>query len=266
MAMTSCFRLSLAALALQLAGPSGLAAADLAELRTRGSLRVLVDAEEEPTFFSQLPSGPPGFERELVESFAKDQNLRVEVVTITPWETIIPSLVAGRGDLITGLIDLPERRKLVDFTKEILPIRHVVVTRSAAIQNVKVLRAAKLGVIRGSSWANAALAEGVPAANLLYADTTAALLAALKKGQIVGIVMSAIDYEVVRAADPSLQAGMFVGPATSLCWGVRKEDVALRLALDLHMESLKRSGTWTWLVRKYFRDEFLALLARMRSR
>jgi ABC-type amino acid transport substrate-binding protein len=133
------------------------------------------------------------------------------------------------------------------------------------IESAEALRAARLGIIRGTSWATAALSAGVSVDNLVYLDSTPALVAALKKGQIASIVMSAMDFEALRANEPGLHAGMFVGPKTSLCWGVRKEDELLRAALDDHLDAAKRSGAWTQLVRRYFHSDVLALLARMRQ-
>ena len=55
--------------------------AELDELKSRGVLRVIVAADEAPETFALRPGEDPGFERELVEGFARLQGLRVEAVT-----------------------------------------------------------------------------------------------------------------------------------------------------------------------------------------
>jgi ABC-type amino acid transport substrate-binding protein len=127
----------------------GVAATDLPDLRARGTLRVLVAADEAPLFFSMGAVGEPGFERELVE-------------------TIIPDLVSGKGDVISGIIDNEERRKQIDFTVEVLPARQVAVTckPAAPVATLEQLRRERVGTIRGTTWVTAAGEAGIPESSL----------------------------------------------------------------------------------------------------
>jgi ABC-type amino acid transport substrate-binding protein len=147
--------LSIAVLALA----TPLAAADLPELRSRGTLRVLVSADEEPLFFNLGGSGEPGFERELLQGFASLQGLKVEPVPVSRFETIVSDLVGGKGDVITGIIDNEGRRKQIDFTSEVLPARHVAVTCKPAPVLEAVERTRRFARRWTSTWATPA---GVP--------------------------------------------------------------------------------------------------------
>ena len=89
---------------------------DLADLRSRGSLRVLVGADEDPIWFSQRGGPSPGFEREVLEGFARVQRLRFEVVPVPRWEEAIPMLLRQEGDVLGGISVTPERRQKVDFS------------------------------------------------------------------------------------------------------------------------------------------------------
>ena len=51
-------------------------AADLAEVLARGVLKVLAAADEDPEWFSVTGKPTPGFEREVLESFARLHRLR----------------------------------------------------------------------------------------------------------------------------------------------------------------------------------------------
>lgn len=72
-------------------------AADMAEVRARGVLKVLAAADEDPEWFSVTGKPTPGFEREVLEGFARLHRLRFEVVEVVKWEDAIPMAGAGEG-------------------------------------------------------------------------------------------------------------------------------------------------------------------------
>ena len=83
------------------------AAADLAGIKARGSLRVLAAADEDPVWFS-LRAGPsPGFEREVLEGFARLHKLRFEAIPVARWEEAIPMLLRQDGDVVGGMSITP---------------------------------------------------------------------------------------------------------------------------------------------------------------
>lgn len=94
----------------------GLAVAAQATEPTPGlppRLRVLVPADEMPEMFSFEPKGQPGFERELVEGFCRIHGLALDVIKVADFEEIIPMLLRGEGDVITGIVDTPARREKI---------------------------------------------------------------------------------------------------------------------------------------------------------
>jgi ABC-type amino acid transport substrate-binding protein len=58
---------------------------------------------------------------------------------------------------------------------------------------------------------------------------------------------------------------MFVGPAGSLAFAVRKGDTALLAALDSYVENLHRAGSWNRLVIEYFGENAPEILRRARA-
>jgi membrane-bound lytic murein transglycosylase MltF len=121
-------------------------ARDLPEMKDRGSLRVLVAADEYPAWFSLVPGPDPGLERELIEGFARLHRLKLEVVAVARFEEVIPMLQRGEGDVIMGINDTVGRRKVIDFTHEVMPSRHVVVTRKPhpAVLTLQAFRAERV--------------------------------------------------------------------------------------------------------------------------
>ena len=115
--------------ALTLAAPGR--AADLAGIDKTGVLRVLcVLVEDEPEFFADRPGMPPGFDREILEGYARLHKLQLEVVREKTWDGLVPALLEGKGDVIAGRFTATEsRRKRIAFTSETFPTRNVVISR-----------------------------------------------------------------------------------------------------------------------------------------
>jgi len=229
-------------------------------------LRVLVAADEDAEMFSFEPGSAPGLEREMIESFARLHGRRLEVVPVTNFEQIIPMLAAGQGDVILGIVDTEARRAHVAFTEELLPTRHVVVTLTSrgSIQSLEHLRIQRVGVVTGSSWAEAAAQAGVPPNRTVPFVDSRDMVQALLSGQVTAAVMGLSSLALVQKKHPELRANLFLGPPGRHAWAVRKDDGALRDQLSEHIRMLKGSGTWAHLLSRYLGPESMALLASAR--
>jgi ABC-type amino acid transport substrate-binding protein len=241
-------------------------ASDLAAIEKRGVIRVIVAADEAAETYSLAASGEPGFERELMESFARGRGLRVEAVVSKTYPDRITMLVADKGDVIAAIFDTEDRRKVVGFTQEVLPTHNVAVTLRPAlvVANVKDLLALRVGAIKGTKPADAAIKEGVPAANLKTYDRLEDLFDALQRGEVTAVVLPISELAIAKKRYQGLQAGATVGARSSIAWAVRKEDGELKAALDEYLMDMRRSAVWSRLVVKYFGDEALQVLGRKR--
>jgi ABC-type amino acid transport substrate-binding protein len=247
--------------------PPSLARADLKEIVARGSLRVLTGFDEQPELYSFAQTGEPGFEREIIEGFARLHRIKVESVPVTNFDEIIAMLNRGDGDLITGFIDTPVRRQSVAFTAEILPSRHAVLTRkpSAVIRTLEEFRKARVGVLPGTSWETEAVAAGVPRSNLIPFTDMKDLLTQLKSGGVQATVMAVSDATLAVRRDPALQLGLFLGAPGHSAFGIRKKDPELLRAFDDYLANLRKSATYSRLVVKYFGNDALRVLGRARK-
>jgi polar amino acid transport system substrate-binding protein len=250
------------ALALALAAPS--AALDLAQIKSQGVLRVIAAADEAPETFSFAGGARPGFERELVEGFAKLQGLKLEAVKVKLHSDRIPALTRGDGDVIVAIFDTEDRRKLVDFTVEVMPTHNVSVTLAPrpAVQSLAELKTLRVGAIRGAKPAEEATAAGVSALSLF--DTQEEMKQALKRGAIDAMVLPISELVVVSRDSAGLVAGVTVGPPGRVAWAVRKQDAALRAALDEYLGNVRRGPSWSRLLVQYFGDQALQVLGRGR--
>jgi ABC-type amino acid transport substrate-binding protein len=260
--------LRLLALALGTAAVAPPVAGDMPEIQKRGALRVLAATEEQPEMFAFRGGAEPGFEREMLEGFARLNRLRFVVVPVRGFQERMPALLRGDGDLIVGLIDTPERRQQIAFTDEVMPARHVVVSYGTRrpVATLAQFRAERVGVLRGTTWEKAAQEAGVPAESQTpYADLRS-LLGALRTGQVTATVMSVSDMTLAMKRDPGLQAGLFLGEPGHAAWGLRKEDRQLRAALDEYLQYMRRSASWNRLVVKYFGEQALLVLGKSTRR
>jgi ABC-type amino acid transport substrate-binding protein len=248
------------ALCARLASPT-----DLPEVQARGSLRVIAAEGEQPEMFDfDGDPAKPGLEREMLEGFARLKRLKLEVVPVKAFADRIPALLRGDGDVIVGLVDTAERRKLIDFTAEVLPVRHLVVTHKPAppVKSAEELRKRKVGTIRGTTWARETLAAGVPEDQVQYFPDTEPMLRAMATGRIDAAVMTISDFTLATTRHAGLESGTFLGEASRAAWGVRKSDARLKAELDAYIDNLRSGASWNRLVVTYFGERALTVLRR----
>lgn len=243
------------------------ASADTALTRVPGRLRVLVSADEMPEVFAFDTGAKPGLEREMIENFARINRLQIQVVPVKNFDQIIPMLLRGDGDVITGIVDTDGRRKQIAFTGETYPVRHLVVTHKPlpSVSDPGALRGLKVAVIPGTTWAEMAVSAGVPAANLVSCVDVNEVFSALRTQKAGAAVMTIFDFALAQRHDDGLEFGTFLGAAATAAWGVRKDDALLLQALNQYLESLRLSPARSALLTKYFNEDALSLLRRARK-
>jgi ABC-type amino acid transport substrate-binding protein len=255
--------------AVALLGLAGAAhAADLADVKRRGTLRVLVvyDAKR-PEFFAKK-ADRPGFDREVLGGFVALHKLKLEPIGVSGWDALIPALLADKGDVIAGRFTATEqRRKSIDFSAEVFPTRNVVITRKPhkVVRSLDELKAEKVGTTKGSSMAEAIADAGVPAANVDDGVPPGGYGEALASGRVTAAVWGVESAIALQRDDPAIQLGVFLGPPASMAYGVRKEHAELKSALNEYIENLRRTPTWNRLVVKYFGEAAPEILKKART-
>ena len=260
----------LASLLLALAAAaSPLPAGDLAEVRQRGTLRVLAVLDpQRPEFFSQKPDRPPGFDHEVLKGFADLQRLTLSVVPVATWDGLIPALKAGKGDVIAGRFTATDtRRKVIDFTSEVFPYRMVVITRKPTrpVTTPEQLRREKVGTMKGTNMAEVITGLAVPPANVDDTIPTGGFAESLRTGRVSAVIWGVESAIASQREDADLELGMFVGTPSSLAFGVRKTDPQLLAALNDYIENFRKTPSWSRLVVKYFGEAAPEILKKARQ-
>jgi ABC-type amino acid transport substrate-binding protein len=245
-------------------------AADLPEIKTRGVLRVLVVSQEDtPEFLSLKKGGNPGFDREILEGFARTRGVRLDFVVVPSWDVLVPWLVEGRGDVIAGRVSSTEsRRQKIDFTNEVFPTRVVILNRKPAppVDTKELLAAVpKVGTLKGTSMEEALQAAGIPAAKIDYSVTAGTMLDVLSSAKVGAVAWPLEQAMLVQKKDPAIQIGLFLGAPESLAYGLQKGSPQLKAALNEHIRLVKQSGTWSRLTVTYFGSSAPQILKRARE-
>lgn len=238
-------------------GGRGASARNVSEIRKRGVLRVAFLGVL-PEFYSSEAGSPPGFDRELLEWFARRQRLRLEVVGTRDVEESLQAVERDRADVLAGgVVETPERIARLRFTGQILSTRHVVVCRGerGVVQTRDGLRRETVGTIPGTSWAQVIAGEGVPASQIVAFKDLPSLRDGLRQEKVSAIVLSLGAALSEERRDPAIHLGMLVGPPEPVGWGVAKENQELAAALDDFVRSVRSSREWTDLLVKYWGPE-----------
>jgi ABC-type amino acid transport substrate-binding protein len=250
------------------AGPGWLSGDDLPQVLARGTLRVILHVQALPEVASFQPGAPAGFEGEMVQAFASLHRLKLEIVTVPNSGARIPALLAGKGDLIIAMNPTESRRKLVNFTSEVFPGGHVVITRRphAMIETLDQLRRAHIGSTKGASGAEVAVALLGPGARIDDSFATPeVLMHALHAGKLDAVV-SGIGWAFLqKRKDPDLELGFSLGPSDGPSWATRKDSPELHKAAEDYVFNLRKTPTWNRLVIKYYGDVALDALRRSRQ-
>jgi membrane-bound lytic murein transglycosylase F len=242
-------------------------AADLGELQGRGELKVLA-VNGNPYFVAFDPAAPPGFDREILDGFARLKGLSVKLVEVPSWEGLIPALTSGKGDVIAGgLTVTPPRKAQIDFTIEVFPTRNVVITRKPrrVVSTLEELRQERVGTIKGTSLAQAVADAKVPPKNVDESIAPSAFGEALKSGKVTALVDGVEDALLLQQKDPDIELGLFLGSPESLAFAVRKDSPQLHQALDEYLSNFRRTPTWNRLLVKYFGGSAVEVLRRARA-
>jgi membrane-bound lytic murein transglycosylase MltF len=238
--------------------------ADLGTMRKRGVIRVLVTYKKTEYFI--VNGQQRGFEYELMEQFERAINkgdkkgqLHTDIVYIpVPFESLIPSLIKGRGDIAAaGLTITPKREKKVAFTiPYVRNVSEVVVTRKSdnSIRSIDDLSGRILYVLSGSSYvqhltelSDKFKADGRPPVYTVESD---AYLATEDILELVnaGIVKATVaDDHIAKLwanvlPDIDVHDEVAVNTAGQIAWAVRKDNPELLATLNEFLRS-HRKGT-----------------------
>ncbi len=220
----------------------------LARIRQTGVLRWGADPSGGAPFCFPNPNNPKeqvGFEVELMARLAQRMNLRPELVR-GDWDTLVPSLQAGRIDLVlNGLEVTEERTQQVAFTVPYFQfVQQATIRASDADRypDVDSLKGKKIGVLNGSASIEALEKRGWSNNLFMTFDDSLKPYEALKAGRVEGVVCESIIARYYAGGDEELFNLADVFSPGLYAAAVRRDDRDLLAEINRQLDGMKASG------------------------
>ncbi|KFA90430.1 transporter substrate-binding domain-containing protein [Archangium violaceum] len=213
---------------------------DLAEMKERGTLRILIEGTEEE--FLPRQGSPKEQERALLERFARRHGMKAEFIRVSGFDRLIPLLTEGKGDIVAAEMTVTQARaERIAFTRPLAVVSEYVVGKKGAQDNPRSpgqLAGRKVHVRASSSYADSlrALAgEKAPGLTLEPVPENVEpeqLAYEVSRGQRPLTVLDSHLLAAIEAYNPDVERLFPIAEGQRLAWGLRKESPELKASLD----------------------------------
>ena len=232
---------------------------DISSLR---AIRFLTSDDYPPLDFSRSDGELSGFNVEIARAICEELHIGC-TVQARRFDTLVESLESGKGDaVIASLVATPSMRNTLDFSMPYYktPARFAVLKDSTLADAAPATLAGKtIGVIAGSAH-EAFLKAYFSSAKLATYPNFVALHDALTSHAVDVVFADGLTLAVWLAGESSNDCCVFKGgPFTDsrffgegVSIAVRKDDQALRRAMDWALARLAQHGAYAEIYRKYF--------------
>lgn len=250
---------------------------DLAQMRERRSIRVLVSYSKTNFFFEG--GTPRGFECELLHEYEKFLNMlqgnkyqQTKMVFLPiPFDQLLSALQDGYGDIAAaGLTITPEREKSVKFTNPYIPEVHEVVVINSAVKDIDTIGdlSGRMVYLRsGSSYITHVEAmsvrfvqNGMSPIRVVEADRCLATEDILELVNAGVVELTVADQHISEAwsqvlPDIVVRQDITVNSSGSNAWAVRKDNPELLASLNAFVrKSRKGSLLGNILFKRYYQS------------
>jgi len=251
--------LVLTGLFLGVAGCSSTTSSTLAQATPTQEKTLIVGIDGEYTPFSYLDSSgnPTGFDVDSMKWIAQKKGLNVKFQP-TAWDGIIPSLQAGKIDMVyAGMSITPERAEQVNFSTPYWEVNQEVVARNDSTITIDDVKSGK-AIIGAQSGCTAAIwvdSNLVSTGKMsqdklkLYANTPLAL-DDLVAGRVDAVMYDDHVLKTMIEGKPVKSIGN-IETKEEFGIAVRKSDPALLATLNDGLTQLKADPYWQELIIKY---------------
>ena len=235
--------------------------ADLPEIKERKVLRVLT--RNNPANYFLWRGELVGFEYELVQNFAKQHELRVEMIVPPTWGDLLKWLEQGRGDIVAASMTITEDRKAQGFwfSKPYNYVNEMIVARAnEAIKSKEELIGRTVVVSRTTSyWQTLRRLQDtgrIPFTLLAAPEdlTTAHIIGKVATGEYDLTVADShlLDLELTWRDD--VKGAFALGQPVAHGWAVYSGKPKLLDAIDAFVDKTYRGTFYNILHKKYFKN------------
>lgn len=246
---------------------------DLGQITDDGKLVVLMGNSSSSYFIYR--GRPMGFEFELLELYAKDMGLELEVIVIDDLNDVFEQLNEGKGDIVAASLTVTkERTNQVSFTDHLITTRQVLVqrkpenwqkmkwndVRKQLIRNQLDLIGKEIHVRRQSSYYSRLVSLSDEIGGDININT---VKGDVETEELVKMVAySEIDYTIsdehIAQLNATYYANLDVATPISfpqqLAWAVRLNSPQLKESLNDWIKSNRKSPIFNHLILKYYKN------------
>ena len=218
---------------------------DFVEILKQRKLRILTTRDYTAADYLPRRRSPLAEQQRIAEAFAVSHGLRPELVIVDNFSQLIPSLVAGKGDIaISNLAINPQRLEKIAFS---VPLDHVneqvIVARdNQSIQRVRDLNGKSVIVNRDSTFWHALKwlkKERYPNINLLEIPDrmgTEVVLDQIARGEVDATILDSNIMAVYQSYRDDLRVAANFSSQRDIGWGIRKNAPQLVSEINRYLQ------------------------------
>jgi membrane-bound lytic murein transglycosylase F len=241
------------------------------EIQDRGKLVVLT--ENTSISYYLYKGHPMGYDFELLQAFAKENNLELEIKIIEDLNDMFELLNEGEGDIIAcNLTVTSERKKIVQFTNALTTTRQVLVQRrpqdwwkmkksrlnDSIVTDIQGLAGLKIHVHEYSSFFSRLqsvqdeIGEEIDIVPISGDVDSEALIKMVVDGEIAYTISDENMAQLNQTYYPDIDVSTAISLNQSIAWAVRKSSDSLLTTLNNWLNDKKNSRRLNYMHRKYF--------------
>ena len=220
-------------------------------------LRVAVDAPYPPFAMVDKRGNLSGFDVDIANALCAELK-RTCVIKSVPFDRILPAIVAGEYDIaIAGMGVTPERQQLVDFTDRYFRSLSIFIEKKGTVPPAD-FKGMRIGAQSGTLQEEYLRKNFGDSITLVTKTSHEEALRMLKNGQLDLVLVDGLPgYAYLKSEDgdglETVEAPVVSSDIQdSSCIAVSKKQPELRDAINKAIQSLRRSGEYGRINRKYF--------------
>ncbi len=231
---------------------------DYPDIEQRDTLRVIT--RNHPLTYYLYRGTRRGFDYELIQKFADEHDLVLQVVIPPTFEDMIPWLRAGKGDVVASMMTItPERSEYALFTDPYHSVKQVAVGTEAdpPPDSLMLLNGETILIRKGSSYDERLkqLVTDKYDITIEYMDEledTREPIEVVAKGETALTVVDNSIAQLEQHFFPGLLIGVAVSEEEPIAWAVRPNAPILLDELNEFLQRHDRSAFFNILKRRYF--------------
>lgn len=244
---------------------------DWEEIKSSGKLIALVDNSTTSYFIYR--GQPLGFEYELLNWFAQENNLELEIALISDLDSVFQKLNNGKGDIIAANLTVTkQRQELVNYTEPHLSTRQVLIQKlpenywqltadkinSQLIKDPIELSNKNVWVRRNSSFYDRLVSLSNEIGNeihIIEADgklQTEDLIRLVAEGEIDYTVADENVAKTNKKYYPNIDIETPISFTQNIAWAINKQATGLQTVLNKWILEKKKTTSYHTIYLKYF--------------